>query len=285
MDTKKTEVLLRALELGSFSKAAEEYFYTPSAVSHIADALEAEIGMKIFKRTFSGVSVESGAEEIVLKLKEIDRIKKEIYNMASNAGSKKSITVCTYASLMKDILPTLIKGFRAGHPETDINITVGDKLYGKYKDGETDIIFGEWDDVEGAEWEELFSDSYVAVYPENSKNFSNPVSKEELSKETFIITNESKVKKYMKDFFQEHTIKINSHDDSAVIRMVREGVGVAVLPKLSVTDEKGILCAELKEPLERKMGIMYKKSDYMKIAGIKKFVEYTKKYFRKKGNI
>ena len=134
MDTKKTEVLLRSLELGSFSKAAEEYFYTPSAVSHIADALEAEIGMKIFKRTFSGVAVENGAEEIVLKLKEMDRIKKEILSLASKMNSeKKSITVCTYASLMKDFLPSLIRGFSAICPGTDVNIMVGDKLYSRYR--------------------------------------------------------------------------------------------------------------------------------------------------------
>ena len=45
MDINKIEILIKAIELGSLSKAANEFLYTPSAVSHIVDAIENEVGV------------------------------------------------------------------------------------------------------------------------------------------------------------------------------------------------------------------------------------------------
>ena len=47
VDIHKIEILIRAIELGSMSKAAKEFLYTPSAVSHIFDTIENEIGIRV----------------------------------------------------------------------------------------------------------------------------------------------------------------------------------------------------------------------------------------------
>ena len=44
MDTQKYHALLRAIELGSFSAAAEELGYTPSGIRQMAEAVEREMG-------------------------------------------------------------------------------------------------------------------------------------------------------------------------------------------------------------------------------------------------
>ena len=41
----------------NFSLAAKELSYTPSALSHIADSLENELGVKLFIRTRKGVEI------------------------------------------------------------------------------------------------------------------------------------------------------------------------------------------------------------------------------------
>ena len=51
MDISKIEILLRAIELGSLSKASNEFLYTPSAVSHILDSIENEVGVKALYET------------------------------------------------------------------------------------------------------------------------------------------------------------------------------------------------------------------------------------------
>ena len=106
MDTKKLEVLLRAIELGSLSKAAEEYLYTPSAVSHILDTIEDEIGTKIVKRTYKGIEPEEDCKEIIEELKQLVNTEKHIINLAANKKKgKETINIATYSSISKYILP------------------------------------------------------------------------------------------------------------------------------------------------------------------------------------
>ncbi len=57
MDIQKIKVILSAIEHKSLSRAAEEISYTPSAMSHIADAIERELGVKILQRTPLGMVV------------------------------------------------------------------------------------------------------------------------------------------------------------------------------------------------------------------------------------
>ena len=67
METSKIKGLLLAAKYQSLSRAAEEFSYTPSALSHIADALEEELGVKLLSRTHAGVSLTE--EGILLKEK------------------------------------------------------------------------------------------------------------------------------------------------------------------------------------------------------------------------
>ena len=82
MDIHKIEILIRAIELGSLSKAAKEFLYTPSAVSHIFDTIENEIGIRFIKRGYSGIEVEDGCEEIVRNLKNIVSLEKRTKQIA-----------------------------------------------------------------------------------------------------------------------------------------------------------------------------------------------------------
>ena len=45
MDAKKLEILMTAVDLGSFSKASEVVGYTQSGLTHLVDSLEREISV------------------------------------------------------------------------------------------------------------------------------------------------------------------------------------------------------------------------------------------------
>lgn len=282
MDINKIEVLLRAIELGSFSKAAEEYSYTPSAVSHIADSIEDEIGIKFIKRTFTGVGTKDDCQEIVDNLKEIISIKNKITNIISNKNNKKIITIGTYSSLSKIILPNLIKEFNKQFPDMDINIIVDDKIKDIYKKGTADILFGEQQfNGEDIVWEELMCDKYMAVFPTKDEKIAYVISKEELSSYTFIMPSDERTTDYVSSAPLKHIISINSHDDSTIIQMVKQGIGISVLPYLSVVGSGNITYAELNPPLTRTLGLIYKKTDFKKNEHLRKFIEFIKQYMQK----
>ena len=50
MDSKKLEILMTAVSLGSFSKASEVVGYTQSGLTHLINGLEREIGMTLIRR-------------------------------------------------------------------------------------------------------------------------------------------------------------------------------------------------------------------------------------------
>ena len=56
MDTNKCKALIKALELGSLSAAAEELGYTPSGISRMMVSLEDEVGFPLLKRSRDGIS-------------------------------------------------------------------------------------------------------------------------------------------------------------------------------------------------------------------------------------
>ena len=56
MDAKKLEILIKAIDMGSFSKAAESVGYTQSGITHLVNSLEKEIGFRLVNRTFNGIS-------------------------------------------------------------------------------------------------------------------------------------------------------------------------------------------------------------------------------------
>ena len=51
MDAKKLEILMTAVDLGSFSKASEVVGYTQSGLTHLVDSLEREIGFPLIIRS------------------------------------------------------------------------------------------------------------------------------------------------------------------------------------------------------------------------------------------
>ena len=75
MNIEKIEILLKAIELGSLTKAANEYSYTPSALSHILTDIENELGAKIICRSYKGIEIEKGYEEGIANLKAIIELK------------------------------------------------------------------------------------------------------------------------------------------------------------------------------------------------------------------
>lgn len=55
MDSKKLEILMTAIDLGSFSKASEVVGYTQSGLTHMVDSLERDIGLTLVRRDHNGI--------------------------------------------------------------------------------------------------------------------------------------------------------------------------------------------------------------------------------------
>lgn len=272
MDIHKIEVLLKAIELGSFSKAAEKYLYTPSALTHIVNSIEEELGTQLIIRTHTGISVCDDKQHIIDCLKQIVDIKNRIVS-SSGINSRETVVVAAYSSLSKYVLPRIIKGIKKKYSSVDIDIVVADRLPAV----NADIYIGEQFKKDGIVWDALMTDEYVAVIPESFNIDSECVSPEELfCDNTFILVYDGKIAKYIKDFNVCDVMHINSHDDSSAIQLVEEGMGVSILPELSVVNAERVRRIALTPALTRELGIMYDKDNYKRKKTVRNIVEYIK---------
>ena len=62
MDTKKIAAMLAAVEKGSLTSAARELGYTQSGLTHMMNALEAELGLSLLVRSKNGVHLPRGPD-------------------------------------------------------------------------------------------------------------------------------------------------------------------------------------------------------------------------------
>lgn len=85
---------------------------------------------------------------------------------------------------------------------------------------------------------------------------------------------ESALKTYLDLSKFKEVIQVVSDDDSSIIKMVKEGIGVTVLPKLSLSGTASdVTICDLQEKLTRTLGIAYKKNNPKK-KEIKKIASF-----------
>ena len=71
MDTDKCRALLKTLELGSLSAAAEDMGYTPSGISRMMSSLEYEVGFPLLIRSREGIRPTRECEELLPCFREL----------------------------------------------------------------------------------------------------------------------------------------------------------------------------------------------------------------------
>ena len=71
MDARKYEVIIKAAECGSLTRAGEDFGYTQSGVSHMIKAVETEFGFRIFLRGRGGVTLTEEGSRVLPYLREI----------------------------------------------------------------------------------------------------------------------------------------------------------------------------------------------------------------------
>ena len=276
MDTQRIRVILSAIEHKSLSKAAEEISYTPSAMSHIADSIENELGVKILVRTPLGVSLSKEGEELYGYLKAVIDAENSLL-AASHAISKSRenhLRIGAFSSISQNLLPEIISSFRLAHPEIRISMSVEDDLEDFLENDLVDIIFTDEFSYGDNVWLPIKKDPFVAVVASDMMKGKRSVSKEELYEYTYVSINEKILDSYFDKSRFAGILDFESIDNVSVLNMVKEGLGVSVLPRLMTLKRmNGIKIMKLEEPVSRTIGFAYKKSAKQTCAA-KIFIEY-----------
>ena len=277
METMKIKAILLAAKYQTLSRAAESFSYTPSALSHMADALEEELGVKLLERTRAGVRLTNAGEQLYEKMDAVLLAEQELRAAAAALSDAHSeiLRIGSYSSIANYILPPLVKRFKKENPDIRVSITVADSLRGWLEGDMADVIFADKVAVAENEHSMILEDAYVAVVQEGMFKGRRVINREELYAFPYISTNESSLRAYFEEARFAEILRFDSVDDTSVLSMVREGIGVAVLPSLATRKAvSGIRFLRLSPSISRSIGFAYRK----KTPATARFLEFMKGY-------
>lgn len=279
MDTLKVKAFLFVAKHKNFSLAAKELSYTPSALSHIADSLENELGVKLFNRTRKGVEITEEGEKLYNYFLKIAKAEEELYKASLNIREKREseLKIGTFSSLALHFLPEILYGFKQRYPQVKVTILVDDNMHNWLAEGLADIILAD-ELLITKNFYPLFEEEYVAVVKEEDFKGITEIEAHKLYSNSYIRPNEEFLDNYFDYEKFIEVIPVNSVENDTALYMVKEGLGVTVVPSMSTNNcPNGLKILKIKPTVKRTVGVAYNKDSCSLIC--EKFIQYIKKEF------
>lgn len=263
MDTKKLEALVVSVELGSFTRAAEQLGYTQSGLTHMMNSLEKDIGFTVLVRGRSGVQLTPAGQRIFPLVQEClagsAALEREISLI--NSHKEDSVRVAAYESIARHWLPEVIQQFRREHPDVTVDIQMGsvDEVYRWVLEDRVDMCFASRQDYNTLDWTPLRDDELLAILPPDYPDGDDAFPIEFFNGQEFLMPSMGFDKDILR-VLNEHgvapLIRTTQVSDSAVISMVEHGLGVSVLSRLVLRGrQNSVRALPLLPQAFRKLGI------------------------------
>ena len=283
----KYEMILSVYHTHSISVTAEKYNYTQSAISQAIKSFEKELGLPLFKRTKNGMLPISNTEEIIRELRTICNAENRIADIASNLTSLKNgyIHIGTIKSIAYNWLPSMVKNFSKKYPNIHFKISMGSssQLHDKLDQNEVDCIFvSNYLLPDNLEFYPMDTDELMLLTSRNHSLADKlKVNLADIKDENYIYSEDGFDFEAGGIFEQNDihpTVLYQLDDDVAVQKMVSDGMGISVLPKLLLSNPPFDICIRpFTEHYKRTLGVAYLKDSELDPA-TEAFLDYVKEW-------
>lgn len=267
----------------SFGRAAERLGYTQSAVSQQIQALERIVDQRLVERPGGPRRVSlTEAGELLLRhaagiVAQLQAAQADLAAFAE--GSAGTLRVGTYQSVGARVLPRLLREFTEAWPSVSVQLTEWSDdghLLSLVERGELDFSFVMLPVEEGPfEPVELMLDPHVLVVPAGSElaRRPKPPSLREVAGMPLIgnrlCRSVHQVETRLRDAGVEPQIVFRSDDNGTIQGLVAAGVGVALVPLLTVdTGHEGTAVLGLADVPPRRIGIAWHRDRYRSPAAL-----------------
>ena len=291
MNIRKYEAYVRAVELGSLSKAAEELGYTQSGISHMMQSLEDEVGFPLLVRTSSGIVPNTEGEMLLPIIRQLLQTNESLeQNIAKIKGADiGSIRIAAYPSVATYWLPAIIASFQKDFPNVEIQIIEGgtDIVEGAMERREADLCLYAGGERKNFEWIPLCQDQMLALVPPGHPLAEEScVPLEAFLSEPFIMPMpgyDGEVHEVLEKMPQQPRILFSACSDYAIISMVAHGLGVSILAELLLRNYPNDAVALPMDPPQYRMLGMGVPQIKTASPMTKNFMRYVQEYVKEKG--
>lgn len=282
MNIQKYRALIKTVEYGSFTRAAEVLNYSQSGISRMIQDLEREWRVVLLERGKSGVKLTSDGLKLLPQAKkvceEFEKLQMEIDEL--NGLQSGLIRIGTFSSVATHWLPNMIREFQRAYPNIEYELLLGDyaEIEEWILDGRVDCGFLRLPTRREFETIFLEQDRLLAVLPENhalAKLERVPVAA--LCSEPFMLL-EKGGRADAAEIFERcgllPRVRFTTWDDYAIMSMAESGLGVSILPELILRRVPyRIAVRPLEIPAYRKIGVALRSKKTASLA-VKRFLEY-----------
>lgn len=282
MNIQKYMAFVKAVEYGSFTKAAEILNYSQSGISRMINDLEKEWQVVLLERRKTGVRLTSDGMKLLPYAKEVCQ-KYEILQMQVDdlSGLKSGfIRIGTFSSVATHWLPNIIKAFQKAYPNIEYELRLGNysEIEEWILEGEVDCGFIRLPSQSQLDTLYLEPDPLLAVLPKGHpmagcQKF--PIAA--FCQEPFILLERANNTE-IADIFSQYSLKpqtrITTWDDYAIMSMVENGLGISMLHQLILKRTPyHIVTKELDVPANRNICFAVRNRKTASLA-VRRFLEY-----------
>ena len=290
MEIRHLEYFLKVAEKKSFSRAADELHVTQSNISKIIKELEEELGVQLFYRNPKNIGLTSSAEALIPEAQEIVLSFRDVGNLLKKEASGLSGQVFIGIPPITAVVSfaEILGGFQRRYPKIRIRLFETGPLRVEDMLAAGSLDFGIFtpEDPEQFGWIWFENDPHCLVMrEEHPLAGTETVKYADLDRQPLII--------YSRDYKLHDQLLDRCRQAGAVpevifetiqlemmLEMVREGLGVAFLPKkiCEKLRRPGIVYRPLEgETVDLKLALTWKKDRYLSAAAKRFLEEFRKK--------
>ena len=258
------EALVKTLECGTLSKAAEELGYTQSGLSRMINSMEEDMGFRLIERDRGGVRLTSEGETLMPYIRSAILAQRNVEQAVGEIKGRYRglIRIGTFNSASAQWLPGMIKEFTDKYPEVRFELIHGpDEITRKLAEtGRVDFAFTDYPTKAALDEEFLINDPIVAIFAKDDPMASRKsISLKELEELPYIALNEGvddEISRLLTINKVDLDPRFIESDDHAVVAMVEQGLGTSLMSKMMLQGfDTDIVMVPLDPPAFRKLGI------------------------------
>jgi len=265
MNLTQLRSLVAVADAGSFTAAATSVGVTQSGMSQALAALEESLGVKLLARQRHGVELTAFGEQALdharAALVHLEAIRKEAAEATGEEAG--SVRIAAFPSIFATVLPPILRRFRALHPGIELVVLETDdrEVEAWLKAGAIDlgVVLNPSPDSDAVP---IGQDAWVAVLP-TAHRFGRhgTLSFAELAAEPFVLATGG-CHVHARTLAEAAglsltDVRMEVRDWTSAIALVREGVGVSLVPESTLPERrKGLRTARLDPSLCRHFGLM-----------------------------
>lgn len=238
---------VKVVDEGSFGRAALELGVSQAAVSKAVQALERELGVRLLERGRHGARPTAVGTRVLAKARVMLQLKAGLEQEAAlerdraHGGVRGELTLAVFESFSKRILPGLLARLRELHPDLHVRLVpVPETLEGYTRaltDGTVQVAFGAWHVPQACIGWVLMTDRHLVLLPPGTRTTADELDYPDVADMPLVMVADSECSARLRAHLESEGRNVGStlvaHGNEAVMEMVAQGLGAAILPELA----------------------------------------------------